>query len=709
MPGPVPSPDSARCRAALLLGAAAIALGTAERASAQAFQGNPTVAAGFATRTTAPGTETITVQTPSAIINWDPTDVAGVGTIDFLPAGNVATFQNGPNNPDFVVLNRILPLNPARAIALNGTVISQLQNSGNTVRGGTIAFYSPGGILIGGKAVIDVGSLLLTTIEPEIVGSGEFFVGNRYNLVKSDPNSFITVEAGASIKALEEKSYVALASPRILQQGDVRVNGAAAYVAAEAAALTIDNGLFDIEVAVGSSSALNTLVHEGATGGPASGGAGDNHRIYMVAVPKNSAITALLSGSAGFDAAADAAVVNGEIVLSAGRNVVTETFFDVLKLPPSSFEILGGTYNSSIRGSATADFLAGTKTDLTVNGNLVLQGDAHAHLLANGTTAAVKGNLELRSDIILGEAGPGDPLDAKAGEAAIITSGNAQVTVTGSTLISASAEGGFFDAGNAAGSGTGGTARITAAGGKVDLLGTLTIAADGRAAIGATTPAAAAAGTGGSASVTALTGASITVGNETEMTANGISSRSDLAGPGGAGSGGSVTLAATSGGTVTLAGALAATAQGQGGGNENAGGAGGSGTGGKIIIAASGGGLDLQGGGFARSLGTGGQGMVGGAGTGGAASVEATAGTVKLGGGFELAASGQGGDPGLLDGGRGGDGIGGTAIVQPHSSDSAGSIAAGDLFVVAEGKGGAGSLGSGASGGGRGGDGTGGY
>jgi filamentous hemagglutinin family protein len=308
MPGPVPSSLFGRRRAALLLGAAAIALGAAEQASAQAFQGTPTVVFGGVLRTTGPNSETILIDTPSAVINWAPNDIAGLGTIDFLPAGTTATFTNGPSNSNFIVLNRIIPLNPARPIAFNGTVISQLQSLGGTVKGGTVAFYSPGGIFVGGKAVFDVGSLLLTTIDPILDVNGEFFVANRYSLSgKVDPKSFITVQQGASIKALEEGSYIALASPRILQQGNVQVNGAAAYVAAEAVALTINNGLFDIEVSTGSSSALNTLVHEGNTGGPASTGAGDNHRIYMVAVPKNSAITALLSGSAGFDAAADAA------------------------------------------------------------------------------------------------------------------------------------------------------------------------------------------------------------------------------------------------------------------------------------------------------------------------------------------------------------------------------------------------------------------
>ena len=45
------------------------------------------------------------------------------------------------------------------------------------------------------------------------------------------------------------------------------------------------------------------LIHTGSTGGPASTGAGDPHAIYLVAMPKNQAITAMLQGDIGFDPA----------------------------------------------------------------------------------------------------------------------------------------------------------------------------------------------------------------------------------------------------------------------------------------------------------------------------------------------------------------------------------------------------------------------
>src|SRR3546814_7294913 len=65
-----------------------------------------------------------------------------------------------------------------------------------------------------------------------------------------------------------------MAAPRIEQGGTVTVNGAAAYVAAEAVDLSINQGLFDIFISAGTTDA-NGVVHTGSTGGPASTGVGD--------------------------------------------------------------------------------------------------------------------------------------------------------------------------------------------------------------------------------------------------------------------------------------------------------------------------------------------------------------------------------------------------------------------------------------------------
>ena len=97
----------------LLVSCATLAISVAltpQRAWAQAFQGNPTTASGTVTyaRST-PGSETITIGSGTATINWAPSDTEGTGNINFLPAGNTSTYQGAPGLTGFTVLNRIVP------------------------------------------------------------------------------------------------------------------------------------------------------------------------------------------------------------------------------------------------------------------------------------------------------------------------------------------------------------------------------------------------------------------------------------------------------------------------------------------------------------------------------------------------------------------------------------------------------------------------
>ena len=600
----LPSPSPFRLHGGLFLSSAAAAIACAllapQRAEAQAFKGGAVATFGTVTRTiTGPTTETIQIETPSAVLDWKPLDGAiGGPPIDFLPAGNVATFQNGINVTDFMVLNRIVPNDPSRAIALNGTIISQLQTAGGTVRGGTVAFYSPGGILIGPKAVIDVGNLLLTTISPALDGAGNFFVGNTYALTGAvSPKSSITVSAGAQISALNNGSYIAMASPVIQQHGIVKADGSIAYVAAESLSLKINSGLFDIVVKTGSSSGTNTLVHDGTTGGPSSTGLGDNQRIYMVAVPKNQAITALLQGNVGFDAASSAAISNGEIILSAGRDVVADALVPNNNSPAgASFLIQGGGFTSDVVGSARTDFIVDSSNgDTGFTGNVALQGDARAHVEAPaGRSVTIAGNLVLRSDQ---DFTAGGGLDAQGGEAAILANGGT-VKIGGNVLLSAVGVGGFDTASSTAGAGVGGTAEIKLSGGGVDIGGSLTAAASGTAGDNAAPATNGAVGTGGNALVSAA-GGTVRIGGATSLTADGIASR--IAGGGAVtaatGTGGIASVTADAGGTIIATGLASLSSRGRGGAIAGFGGTGGTGQGGSSNVVANGGSISLLAGG----------------------------------------------------------------------------------------------------------------
>jgi filamentous hemagglutinin family protein len=259
-------------------------------------------------------TETITITAPKATIEWSASQA------DFLPSGNVATFL-GSGVSDFTVLNRINA--DGQQVQLNGSVLGRLQGSATTPAG-KIWFYSPGGILVGATAVFDVGGLVLTANEP--VGFADSTSGFGQFSADLESNALVSVAAGAKINATSPDSYVALIAPRVEQHGTVNVNGSAAYVAAQQLTMTVNQGLFDIAVDVGTGD-QNGVVHSGTTGGPSSTGtAGDNHRIYMVAVPKNQALTMLLSGNRGFAPASNASVENGRIILSAGYGVSSSTF-----------------------------------------------------------------------------------------------------------------------------------------------------------------------------------------------------------------------------------------------------------------------------------------------------------------------------------------------------------------------------------------------
>src|SRR5437764_5762786 len=217
----------------LLVSCAMIAIAVAltpQRAWAQAFQGTPTVTGGSVSfNRSTPGSETVTVSTATATVNWTPTDTQGTGNINFLPAGNTATYQGGDGLADFTILNRIVPTDATRSIELNGSVLSKLAGGAT---GGNVWFYSPGGILVGAQATFNASGLLLTSIDlPNGFnnGTGSFAASFSKTQPAAGP---IKVLSGAQINA---RSYVAMIAPRIEQGGNVQVNGSAAYVAADEA------------------------------------------------------------------------------------------------------------------------------------------------------------------------------------------------------------------------------------------------------------------------------------------------------------------------------------------------------------------------------------------------------------------------------------------------------------------------------------------
>lgn len=719
-----------------------------------AFQGTPTVQSGNVTFGGTTGTDVITVATPQAVVDWAPSDTgAGPAPIDFLPVGNTALFVNDSTlGNDFTILNRIMPVDPTRPIGLNGTILSRFEDmvSGLQTPGGGVWFYAPGGFIIGNNAIIDVARLTLTTLDPARDGAGNFLDAANTAVFQqaTQPGAEINIAAGATVLATPENSYVALVAPRIVHGGLIDVNGAAALVSAEATTITFNNGgLFDIQVTTGASPTGASIFNTGTITGPASTGAGDNHRIYMVAVPKNDAITLVVQAGSnlGFDIAGAADVNGNTIILSAGHDI-TGGFS---AQPPSpggnaaaNLAIINANLSSALEARAfgSATIQATSVNSFNAASSILLIGRTLAQISAAGTNA----NVNILGNVIVSASGgaliPGG--DGTGGAAEIIAIANGNITITGNATVESNGFGDIgFTTGAPSGAGTGGTTLVQAAnGGDLTISGNLVTIADGVGGNAGTTGVSGGAGTGGNARFFVNGGnATATVlgdvfirangtGGTGDDGGNGIAGLAQMNGDGGTGNvltvGGSVTIIGNAVGGDALVG-VAGTAVGapgpnstgigagagtsvqvtgdvtisafSRGGNNFGTGAGGNAFGGNAIanIFGAGGVLDIGADLDINSDGVGGSAAAvaaGGNGTGGTTSVTAPQGSISVAGLTIVGANGQGGV-----GTSGGTGQGGTATV---NTGGAGAQINMDLgaSISASGFGGGNDLGTGSTG-----------
>lgn len=736
--GPVSAPVSVMASRRLLLAKAAsalalatgLALGASGTAHAQAsvgggaFEGTPTVASGSVFINRGTNTDNIRVDSNQAVINWTTNDIAiGGGVINFLPNGRTAFFRNNPTAQNqFTVLNRIIPTDPSRAIALNGTIISQLQTGAGLVSGGNVWFYSPGGIVVGSTGVIDVGGLLLTSLDPVRDATGNFITpGRSFALggAATRPASYIQIDPGAQIRATPQNSYVATVAPIIRQNGNINVNGSALMVGAEAATITFGtSGLFDIQVTTGTNgdaaAGNGAVAHSGTTGGPTAT-TGNSHRIYMVAVPKNNAITMAIGGggSLGFDIAGAANVVGNSIILSAGYNVFgdnIDTSGPVIPGQQARLFITNGNVTSALQAAAVTEAVADADgANLDFASNLGLYSAGSARLTArNGGVATIVGNVGVSANV-RGRF-PGD--NGVGGTAQVYALLNGTINIGGSATITADGLGADnFDSGSV-GSGTGGTALLqTASGGTVVITGDALMSANGVAGNGAPGLGIGSNfGRGGTVVVSNTeSNARMFINGRLDADANGTGSNDFGTGTAGAGFGGTISVAAGNpagtpgaGNALTIQGETTLNADGFGGSSDF--GNGGAGTGGSNSLGAGIGGIvgalgnltiTASGTGGGTNFATG----IGGVATGGRALVQvfAAGGTLNAGGNVLLQATGNGG-AGNGQGGNGGNGSGGQA--QFVLNGAGGSInATGTTMIDALGIGGQGIIGGSGTGG----------
>lgn len=555
---------------------AALAAAIASPAAGQSFNGEGNVVAGSAFISISPDNTLVEVNSDQVVINWDATDFLGTGSVDFQSAGTTATFINGSSSVgDYTVLNRIIPLNgnggPAVAtISMNGVVESYVDNA----VGGNLWFYTPYGMVIGSTASFNTGSLILTTsniaysISP--VGGASILYGANGEISftgVSAPDSFVEVQAGATITAETLNSSVAIAAPRVQMDGQVSASGPIAYIGAESLELRVNSGLFDITVLTGTTDA-HGVVHTGITGGPAADGV--TQRIAMVAMPQSQSIAMLVSGSVGYDQATVATQDGSAIVLSTGFPT------DVPQFSPSdqlgSISIGAGTFSNLLTVYASDSISINPGPDLTA-----FQADTTLYA-RNGIslTASGAGTIDAATNLSLRAGGPG-------------AGGTISLAATGGTI--SVAETLFLDVGSNAlpydlfqdGSATGGTITLLAdVGGTISattLQGTASAYAVSDGPVTYT-------GQGGDIALTASEGGLLSFVT-TSLDADGAGNFASF--DGGDGIGGTVAITGN-GGQLEL-GQVFLSASGFGG---NSSGQGGDATGGAITIGITGGTHDWQ-------------------------------------------------------------------------------------------------------------------
>ena len=616
--------------ARLLAGTMLIA---ASAAQAQTYpdrtlQGDSTIMSGGVGIVRTPTVDTLTISTAQAVVNWNPETGPGgplpAGTIDFLPNGRQVVFQGAALGQDFIVLNRVLPSVATRDIAINGTVTSQVVTGFNPIvsgppvpiygRGGSVWFYSPGGIIAGATSVFNVGNLVLTAADIDTTGGLLGATGIRFRGA-SGSTSAVTARAGAQFNITNPGSYLALVAPQVSMAGTATVSGSVAYVAAEAVDVRFTAGLVDVAFVTGTGVA-NALTHSGTTVGAANSGA-----IVMAALPKNTAITMLVGGSVGYTPAATATVQNGSVVLSAGFDVAASVSNGVPKSATSADITIGtANFTTSVDARASGRLLASPIGPglLSFASNATLRGYNSATVDASGgESITVGGALSLLSNYA-----------DQPGQATLLTTPGAGVAptinVAGATIVDASGRGvQIAGVGNPV---TGGTAQILAQLGTITLTGGFAVSADATSSGGFPSGAA----TGGTARFTVSSGATLTDGVSGVIPSN-VSARA-IDGASGTNlgrpmQGGTASVAVA--GSLRLAGlAIDAGARGDG---ANGGGTGGSATGGSALLTQTSGTIttgNLRIGATARA----GGGSTTGTATGGSARFDQTGGTTTTGG-----------------------------------------------------------------------------
>ena len=221
--------------------------------------------------------------------------------------------------------------------------------------------------------------------------------------------------------------------------------------------IPVSDGLFSIAVSTGSNVANagdTTLTHSGTTETRDTALSGATRRLYLMAVPKNEAVTMLVSGNLGYSAAQQAQLgPNGAVYLTTGQYANGDT----PDFPAEgNIRITGGNFGGQARATAQNVTIDTTASNLNFSNDLTVFAGAGAINVAatNARTLTVGGNAYLSGFAFGGESTGSISVSAGAGSTFQANSLTLNSSVTGGP-------------GNntPGGTGTGGTQSLTANGG----------------------------------------------------------------------------------------------------------------------------------------------------------------------------------------------------------------------------------------------------
>ncbi|MEG3088576.1 two-partner secretion domain-containing protein [Sphingomonas sp. PB4P5] len=277
-------------------------------------------------------TLTVNLRATGTVIDWDGFNIPGGSTVQFNDSRPVV---QGIGN--IAVLNRDVS-------GTSSTISGNLSSEKNVA----VWIYNSHGILIGGGASINTGSLVLTTLEPT-----NFLSGNGYRLSGADDlTAGITVQTGARISVEGGNRGLILVAPQINANGTFTAgNQDVAFVTATDVTLNYSTG-----------SPLSVTLNKGTSVGGSSQivrGTVSGSNVTFALASRASVTDALLSIGASVTTATSS---ERGIVLLAGRPSGT---IDGITVGGTTAQT-GGVVSLAASGTLTA---AGNEADIIAAGS----------------------------------------------------------------------------------------------------------------------------------------------------------------------------------------------------------------------------------------------------------------------------------------------------------------------------------------------------